>query len=241
MKYKNTYLFADISVETSFSHGFLEKQCRDYITKKKPEIFIDITESDIENEAARSEDKGFSDGYFESLAFYRRFCDAVAEKGIILFHSCAIAVDGFAYLFAAPSGTGKSTHAMLWKQLLGDRAHIINGDKPLIRVAPDKITVYGTPWDGKEHQSENASAPIAGICLLSRGEKNEIHRIGASEAMPLLYRQTYRTSSAAGLSFVMKNLTEAAERIPLWQLYCNISPEAAKTSYNAMTGSEKRK
>lgn len=241
MKYKNTYLFADIPVEVSFSHDFLENQCREYKTDKKPEIFIEISEKDIKNEAARSEEKNFSAGYFESLAFYRKFCDAVAPKNIILFHSCAIAADGRAYLFAAPSGTGKSTHAMLWKELLGDRAHIINGDKPLIRVSRDEITVYGTPWDGKEHMSENTSAPVAGICLLSRGEKNEIRRISAGEAMPLLYRQTYRTGSAEGLSFVMKNLTEAAERIPLFQLYCNISPEAAEISYNAMAGSEKIK
>jgi serine kinase of HPr protein (carbohydrate metabolism regulator) len=51
-----------------------------------------------------------------------------------LFHGSAIAVDGVGYLFTAKSGTGKSTHARLWRELLGARAVMVNDDKPLLRV-----------------------------------------------------------------------------------------------------------
>ena len=150
-----------------------------------------------------------------------------------------MAVDGKAYLFTAPSGTGKSTHASLWKEILGERVRIINGDKPLIRVTPGHITVYGTPWNGKERWGENSHADIAGICFLSRATENKIVPVSGSDAMPLLYRQTYRTPTAEGLAHVMRSLAEIAQRIPLWQLECNISQEAAELSYNTMSKGEK--
>ena len=146
MKYKNTYLLAGIPVEMICTGEYLVRQCRDYITDTTPEFSIEMTEDDIAAEKERSEDKSYSDEYYESLAFYRKLCDKIPDRGIILFHSCAVAVDGKAYLFTAPSGTGKSTHASLWKEILGERVRIINGDKPLIRVTPGLITVYGTPW-----------------------------------------------------------------------------------------------
>ena len=239
MMYKNTYLFADIPVEIICIHEYLVRQCRDYITDKTPVISMEMTESDIRQEQARSEEKGFSEGYFESLALYRKLCNRLARENIILFHSCAVSMDGRAYLFAAPSGTGKSTHASLWQKAFGERVHIINGDKPLIKVSSEHITVYGTPWNGKEHWGENTSAIIAGICFLSRGEQNKVKPISGNDAMPLLYRQVYKTSSAEELSHIMKSLTEIAQRIPLWQLECNISLEAAELSYSTMSKGKK--
>ena len=53
------------------------------------------------------------------------FTIRIADKVIydtILFHGSVIAVDGEGYLFTAKSGTGKSTHARLWRETFGDRA-----------------------------------------------------------------------------------------------------------------------
>lgn len=238
MKYKNTYLFADIPVEMICTDKYLAVQCKDYVTDKKPAFSIEITAQDVEAEKSRADIKSLSYGYYESLAFYRKLCCRLAEYNIILFHSCAIAVDGRAYLFTAPSGTGKSTHASLWKKLLGERAHIINGDKPLIKISSERITVYGTPWNGKEGWGENTHADIAGICFLSRGADNKIYRISGGEAMPLLYRQTFKTSTADELSRVMSSIVEISQRIPLYRLECNISQEAAELSYNTMSKGE---
>lgn len=97
MKYKNTYLLAGIPVEMICTGEYLVRQCRDYITDMTPEFSIEMTEDDIAAEKERSEDKSYSDGYYESLAFYRKLCDKIPDRGIILFHSCAVAVDGKAY------------------------------------------------------------------------------------------------------------------------------------------------
>ena len=55
----------------------------------------------------------------------RKFCSRAADYGIVLFHSCAVVCDEKAYLFTAPSGTGKSTHADLWCKLLGEKVKIL--------------------------------------------------------------------------------------------------------------------
>ena len=52
-----------------------------------------------------------------------------------------ISFDGQGIAFAAPSGTGKTTHIKLWQRLYGDRVEIINGDKPLSLCARSLLRV----------------------------------------------------------------------------------------------------
>ena len=137
-----------------------------------------------------------------------------------------------------PSGTGKSTHIKLWRKRFGKAVGIINGDKPLISVPPDEIRVWGTPWDGKEHWSANRSAPIAGICQIARGVENEICRVSSGEALSVLFSQTYRPTTEAGMRKTVQLLAEISQRVPFWRLKCNMSTEAAEVSYAAMRGEE---
>ena len=92
-----------------------------------------------------------------------------------LLHAAVIEVDGLAYAFAAPSGTGKTTHIALWKKFFGDRANIINGDKPIIRFENGTPYIYGTPWCGKEGYNINTKAPLAALCFIERSPENTIH------------------------------------------------------------------
>lgn len=235
-KYSKTYLFAEISVLAKYNHNYLEKQCVDYVTDKEPRLVIEVTEEDIVKEKMTAEDgEMYPDGYLESLAFYRKFCEEVALNNIILFHSAAVEVDGKAYLFTAPSGTGKTTHIALWKYIHGEKMTIVNGDKPLLKITADEITVHGTPWDGKERQSTNTSAKVAGICILTRGQENKIKRIASSEALGTLMSQTFRPAGAENLKKMVEGVIALSNRVPIWRLECNISEEAAKVSYEAMS------
>ena len=80
-------------------------------------------------------------------------------------------MDGQAVLFTAKSGTGKSTHTKLWRDLFGERAVMVNDDKPLLRILKDGVLVCGTPWDGKHRLSTNCALPLKAICILERGKK----------------------------------------------------------------------
>lgn len=238
-KFCKTYMFAETSVLAMYNYKYLDNQCVEYLTDKEPQIEIEIKQEDIDKEKNVLEDGYmYPDGYLESLAFYRKLCERLALDDIILFHGAAVQVEGKAYLFTAPSGTGKTTHIALWKQILQEKMLVINGDKPLLKVS-DKIVVYGTPWDGKERQSTNTSAELAGVCILTRGKENKIKKITAGEALGTLMAQTFRPAGKENIKKMLANVLVLSSKVPLWLLECNISEEAAWTSYNAMCRGEK--
>ena len=156
-------------------------------------------------------------------------------------HGAAIQYDGRAYLFTAPSGTGKSTHIKLWRRYLGAAVRVINGDKPFVLVpeAPDAVPVaYGTPWSGKECWQENASAPLAGICLLSRAESGatRIDRIPAADALDRIIRQVYLPPNALAAANALELLDALLARVPVYDLAVDMSEDAVRTSFEALTG-----
>lgn len=220
--------------------------CRAYLCgDNETDITVTITPEDIEYEKQKSAEEDaamgipmrpFKDEYLETLAVYRKICDRMPERDTFLFHCSAVAVDDKAYLFTAPSGTGKSTHTRLWQEVFGDRAVMINDDKPLLRVTSDSVLVYGTPWDGKHRLSTNTVAPVAGICLLDRGEENGIERIAKEEAFPRLLQQTYRPQSPVALMKTMELLDSVTSNVPLYKLQCNMEPEAARVAFDGMSG-----
>ena len=160
------------------------------------------------------------------------------EYSGFLLHSSAVVVDGKAYLFSAASGTGKSTHTRLWLDHFGDRAYMLNDDKPALRLEDGKWYAYGTPWSGKYDISANARVPLAGICFLKRGEKNVIHPMKGSAAVFSFLEQTLRPAGKQARMDIMNLLEKLMDSVPIWQLECNMEPEAALISYRAMSGKD---
>lgn len=217
---------------------------RDYIicpTEKDREVFQNLMgqESPIQvslNEMKRESDSGeikYSLPYLESLAFYRKICHILLKEGIVLFHSSALAIHGKAILFTAASGTGKSTHARLWRDYFGSEVTMINDDKPLLKVSEDKVTVYGTPYGGKEGLHTNTEALVAAIVILYQAEENAIQRISFGEAYPALLNQTYRRKDAAGMVQTM-DLVDTLAKLPVYRLGCTISKEAVEVVYRQL-------
>ena len=236
MSETNTYKFAETVVKVTYEDSYVTRQCMEYLSDEAPELEITVTADDVKFELERSDRDSYPYGYLESLAFYRKFCSYAVNKSILLFHSSAIAVDGKAYLFAAPSGTGKSTHTRLWRQVFGDRAVTVNDDKPLLKVEDGRLTVYGTPWDGKHRLSNNIAVPVGGICFLTRGEKNSITRLTPMQALPEFLSQTFRPTEEEGVGKMLALAMKATTEIPMWRLACTISEEAVKVAYEGMSG-----
>lgn len=244
---KSTVRIGELNIGVTSLHEEVHRLCADYLIEAAIADFTVCTaQADIDLErqksAAEKAREGFpepqySDAYLETLAVYRKIAEKLPEHDAFLFHGSAVAVDGQAYLFAAPSGTGKSTHARLWREQLGDRAAMINDDKPIIRVMEETAFVFGTPWDGKHHLSSNISVPLRAVCLLERGAENSICEITKTEAYPLLLRQTYRPEDPSALVKTLQLLDRLQVR--RWRLKCNMDPGAAALAYNAMKGEEK--
>lgn len=241
-----TIELAGITFRILSQYPDIERLCHAYKTMDPPEIELRISLGDITLERERSarddircgrQVKDWPDGYLETLAVYRKIAERMPAYNTFLFHGSCVAVDGIGYLFTAKSGTGKSTHSRLWRELLGDRAVMVNDDKPLIRVNPDgTATVYGTPWDGKHHLSTNIAVPLKAICILERAKQNTIRQITAGEAYSMLLQQAYRTMDSMALSKTLTLIDRLAASVSLWRLGCNTDIEAAEVAYEAMKG-----
>lgn len=240
---KQIYKIADRIIEIRSLHLMIHEQCKEYRAVGVPDFSIEITLSDIvfEREKSAQADKAeeraiqfYSDGYLETLAAYRKIAERMPEYDTVLFHGSAIAVDGQAYLFTARSGTGKSTHARLWRELLGDRAIMVNDDKPLIRISDTGTIIYGTPWDGKHHLSNNIAVPLKAICILERAKENAIRPVTREEALPMPIQQTYRPAYPLTLAKTLMLIDRLGRDVKLYRLGCNMDIGAAKLSYDAM-------
>lgn len=217
--------------------------CKEYLTEGPADFSVTVTPADItfEREKSAREDevegipiRRFSDRYLETLAVYRKIAEKMLDYDTFLFHGSAISVDGQGYLFTAKSGTGKSTHTRLWREHFGDRVVTVNDDKPLLRVTDDQVLVCGTPWDGKHRISTNICVPLKGICVLSRAKENNIKPMTVQQALPMLLQQSYRPSNPVALAKLLTLLDKMSKRTGLYDLGCNMEPEAALVAYNGM-------
>lgn len=235
-KIAKRYLMADVPFSMKSSYSFTPEMCTKYEDAESlaaPLFEIEVTREEIAAEN-HGEAEDFSDDYLESLALYRKLCEKMLEYDVFLLHCSAVAVDGKAYLFTAPSGTGKSTHTRLWREYFGKDAIMVNDDKPLIQVREDGVYVCGTPWSGKHCLDTNIKVPIQGICVLRQGAENQIQRIGPADAYAELYRQAYRPKDRQKVLKTLSLLKVLAENIPMYRMACNISREAVEVSYGAM-------
>ena len=174
--------------------------------------------------------------YYEKLTVHEKVSNALLQKNVLLIHGSAIAWQGNCYVFCAPSGTGKSTHTRLWREMLGDGAVMVNDDKPYIRVDADVITACGSPYDGKHHLSSNIAVPLKAICFLSRAAENTVRKADFRDILPRLLGSTYMPESREGAFQVMKLLDEVGKRTDFYTMGCNMEPEAAETAFRAMAG-----
>ena len=111
-----TIRVADTFIQINERYQYIKQYCRNYIVDDvTPEMVIEVSDEEIK--AEQSDEYTSSPDYLETLAVYRKICERLVDKGIILVHSSVLMVDGEAVMFLAPSGTGKSTHTRLWRQV----------------------------------------------------------------------------------------------------------------------------
>lgn len=231
------YKIAGVVFDAQTKYEYNDSLSKDYLYNgdEEPVMCIKVTEQDILREKAEA--PTFPDYYLESLALFRKLCEYVLSNcNGIIFHSSALAVDNQAYLFTAPSGTGKSTHASLWRELLGDKVVMINDDKPIIRYEDGDFYVYGTPWNGKHRLGENIRVKLKAICELKRGTENSIKKISPMEMFVTIMNQTMRPKKEEDMDKLLSLIEILLSKVELFRLHCNISLEAAKLSYNTMKG-----
>ena len=244
MKMNNfTIKITDISIAVSTIYSETKQLCDAYRTEEQAIFSVSVSEEEIELERRKSRQEALLEGapvikwkddYLETLAVYRKIAVGLLAHDRLLFHGSAIAVDGEGYLFTAKSGTGKSTHTRLWREFFGDRAVMVNDDKPILKITEEGVFVCGTPWDGKHHLSSNTIVPLKAVCILNRDVENHIEAVSVQEAYPILLQQSFRPPGAEKMLKTMELVRQLAEKVKLYSLGCNMELEAAKVSYEAM-------
>ena len=141
--------------------------------------------------------------------------------------------NGRSVLFSAPSGTGKSTQAELWRR--HRNAQIINGDKALLHLGSVGVSVSGLPLCGSSGICRNVSGPVQAIIILSQSGENQICRLGGKDAVKALLSQLYiqrgETEAVAG---ALTLASEVAGRVPVFHLACLPEVSAVECLEKAM-------
>lgn len=249
-EYCKDYIVADVTGQSGIDDGdteYTSSGVGDITTESVTRIRITQSDIDFEREKSAREDikegipiRQFSDAYLETLAVYRKIADHLLSCDTLLFHGSVIAVDGIGYLFTAKSGTGKSTHTRLWREYFGERAVMINDDKPLLHITDSGVTAYGTPWDGKHRLSTNIAVPLKGICILTRDTINHIEPAEPHTVYPLIVQQTNRSLSADGMKQTLSLIDRMLNVVPVYRLGVNMDIEAARVAYEGMNRLKKQ-
>ena len=214
--------------------------CRSYWTDRTPDFQILVSGDDLRLEQRlldlEADEEGlkrrrFSDMFLERSVIQRKVAEFLVTRNILMLHGSTIAVDGSAYLFTAACGTGKSTHTRLWREVFGERAVMVNDDKPFLHMDGDSVLACGSPWTGKHGLGSNVCYPLKGICILKRGSEDRIRRIEACEARDMLHHQCFQPE---GDNRILSLVEELMERVTLWEMECTKNHSAALTAWNAM-------
>ena len=220
---------ANLSIEILHCYDYVKQQCKDYyISDGVADFSVSVSDGEID---AEDDGSGFDRGYLESLAIYRKIAEKILDYYGFLMHGVVIEAKGQGIAFLAKSGVGKTTHARLWKELLGDAVRIINGDKPLIRLLDGKAVAYGTPWAGKENLHENRGVPLCAVCFIERGDKNRCVRLMPHEGFLRMLPQVFRPQTDAERRKTFELASRVIGRVKFYTVECNTDISAAEIAY----------
>ena len=234
---KDTYYAKIADIEWAITHEYahVKELMSDYIVKEPAGEPVPVVSTKEGIETIRGEHPDFETFYCESDWIYREIAQYLPRENRMLMHGAVITYGEDAYMFTAPSGTGKSTHIALWQKHLKKGVDIVNGDKPILAVE-DQVTVYGTPWGGKENWQKNRKAPLKALVLIEQAKENSIQRIPPNRYVPMLMQQVYLPEEERAATRTLELLDELTAQIPFYLLRCDMSEEAVKCSFEELTG-----
>ena len=112
----------------------------------------------------------------------------LAKERKLNLHASFIVYRNKAILFSAPSGTGKSTQADLWKKYVSS-VEIINGDRAIIGIEDGDVKAYGLPFCGTSKITINQNFNLNTIVILRQGKINKLIELSAKDSYKYLYSQ----------------------------------------------------
>lgn len=230
---------ADCVLRIKSSSKLSRKFFLDFLSDSEPDTEIFVSEDDISVKNSvfgpNLERLGW-EGWVDTSKILQKVADELIQYNTFLIHGAAIAVENAAYIFIAPSGTGKTTHIMKWLEQ-GKDTVVINGDKPFIKITDEHVPlVFSSPWAGKEGLYTNTAVLLKAIVILKRAEENKIEPITFIEAFPELLHQIYRPDDVDKMRMTL-GMIKQLQGIKLYRFHCNnFRDDCFAVAYNALIG-----
>lgn len=143
---------------------------------------------------------------------------AALSMGIV-FHASYIVRNGKGILFTAPSGTGKSTQAELWRTFRG--TEIINGDRVCIKYEENQFWSCGIPFAGSSKYCKNVTVPIEAIVYLHQAPKTKVERLEGKEAfLKILEGASMIPWDRNDTEILLNIIQKMIQEVPIYQLFC---------------------
>lgn len=228
------FLIAGLKVQMDVTYDLLKVRSEKYLNDfcGEPDIVITLYDGLLEQMQERV--PGLDYANLEYIATSVYFYKALLKHEGFMLHSSCISYGGKAYFFTADSGTGKSTHTGLWNKYI-DGVEFINDDKPAIRKIDGEYYACGTPWSGKTALNSDVFLPVGAVALLKRGN-NEISKAPNNRAVTFILKQTSLPDRINMTDRLAELLDGFVRTTPIYDFACDMSEEAVKTSFEAMTG-----
>ena len=155
------------------------------------------------------------------------FPQLMLTENVLLLHASFIDCNGQGIIFSAPSGTGKSTQADLWKK--HRNADIINGDKTGLIVEKGKVLASGVPFCGTSGICKNRTVPLRAVVLLRQSETNTVKRLTGAMAVTELLKNVHLDFCAPDEQRKCVDLLiETVNSVPVLLLSCTPDENAVK-------------
>ncbi len=149
------------------------------------------------------------------------------QKDAFVLHASYIVRDGKALLFSAPSGTGKSTQAELWKIHRG--CEIVNGDRVIVSRENGQFYANGAYVAGSSRISKNVTVPLGNIILLEQAAHCAVKPLSAPRKLKrLLCECSFDMYDSEQYTKMMELVSDLLSRIPVICYGCTKSPEAVE-------------
>ena len=115
------------------------------------------------------------------------FTALFAQYQAALVHAAAIEVDGDAWVFAGPSGSGKSHWTRQWQER---GVTVLDEDRVALRQVDGQVWAFGTPWHAEPRLCSPQGAPVKRIFFLQQAEPDAVQEIRPAAATALLVRSS---------------------------------------------------
>lgn len=154
------------------------------------------------------------------------FLYTARQHDLYAIHSASVLYKEKAWLFSAPSGTGKSTHVKLWQELYDTLT--LNGDLNLLGIKDGTPVVYGLPWCGTSGIFTHQTYPLGGVIFLRQSSEDTVQPL-TPDACALMLSQ--RLISPAWTDEMLLSALDFCTRIQpqitCFELHCTPAPSAA--------------